>query len=128
MLYPVLGKFSSIAIDMYFDYFLAQKIISKNMDYHKYCLDLNNDYNSTKNDLPNEMLILGDLIFERQWLLDYTTLDGMHNIMNQMSGRIKNIVTFTDSIPVFIANKDLFLNQYEVFYQNLILTHFSHFE
>jgi hypothetical protein len=60
--------------------------------------------------------------------MDYLTLEGMQNIMNQMSGRIKNIVFFSDSIPIFEANKDLFLNQYEDFYQTLILTHFSPFE
>mgnify|MGYP000155885607 CR=1 FL=1 len=66
------------------------------------------------------MLILGDLIFERQWLLDYTTLIGMENIMNQMSGRVKNIVHFSDAIPVFEKNKSLFMEEYEIFYQNLI--------
>ncbi len=128
LLYPVLGKFTSIAIDMYFDFFLAQIILAKKINYNSYCMDLKMEYDLIRNELPSEMLVLGDLIFDRKWLMDYLTLEGMQNIMNQMSGRIKNIVFFSDSIPIFEANKDLFLNQYEDFYQTLILTHFSPFE
>ena len=120
LLYPVLGKFASIAVDMFFDYFMALKIKNLGADYHKYCIDLQEEYQWVKNELPPEMLILGDLIFERQWLLDYTTLIGMENIMNQMSGRVKNIVHFSDAIPVFEKNKSLFMEEYEIFYQNLI--------
>ena len=120
LLYPVLGKFASIAVDMFFDYFMALKIKNLGADYHKYCIDLQEEYQWVKNELPPEMLILGDLIFERQWLLDYTTLIGMENIMNQMSGRVKNIVHFSDAIPVFEKIKSLFMEEYEIFYQNLI--------
>ncbi len=128
LLQPVLGKFTSIAIDMYFDFFLANKILSKKINYNSYCMDLKMDYDLIRNDLPSEMLALGDLIFERKWLMDYLTLEGMQNIMNQMSGRIKHIVVFSDSIPIFEANKDLFFNQFEDFYQTLIIHHFSPFE
>jgi acyl carrier protein phosphodiesterase len=120
LLYPVLGKFSSIAIDMFFDYFMVSKILNLGLDYHSYCFDLQLEYHLVKKELPSEMLVLGDLIFERKWLFDYSSMVGMQNIMNQMSKRIKDLVSFSDAIPIFENNKSLFMNEYENFYQKLI--------
>lgn len=117
--YPILGKYSSIALDLYFDYFIANKIIKNGLSYIEYCKLIEIDFISSKQKLPFPMLNLGEMVFEKKWILEYHTLLGVENIMNQMSKRVQNRINFADSIPFFIYNQNLFFDEFEYFYQYL---------
>jgi acyl carrier protein phosphodiesterase len=100
----VLKRYKGIAVDMLLDHYLANSIITKEK-LENYHTRIATEFELNKAFLPAGQQQLCTLIFDRKWLLEYSTLKGLENILSQMSRRIQKRVDFTQITPIYLEHK-----------------------
>lgn len=103
---PYFGRFSGIIVDMVFDHYLAKnwKLFS-NEKLEVYVQDLFVIYESNRPFLTDKINQVAPVMKMQQWLLKYQTIEGLAEILEQMSRRIGNRVLLHEAIPVIIENE-----------------------
>ncbi|MFM9984047.1 MAG: ACP phosphodiesterase [Flavobacteriales bacterium] len=87
---PQLGLYSPVAIDVYFDHFLARKWhVYKDKKLRHFTEEVYQTLESRKENISPQMLILLTKMKHFEWLNMYESLDGISEILVQMSRRIR---------------------------------------
>ncbi len=88
---PELGLYSPVAIDVFFDHFLARKWhIYKEESLNSFTEDTFQTLESKKEHISPHLLILLTKMKQYEWLKMYESLEGIDEILTQMSRRIRN--------------------------------------
>lgn len=100
------GLFSGIAIDMFWDYFLAKNwTIRDKAGFDKH---VQNVYQVTQDNLHHCSDLVKQvfpIMYENDWLRKYGTYDGLSLIMHQMHKRIGKHSKLNNSVDVLIKNE-----------------------
>jgi acyl carrier protein phosphodiesterase len=103
---PVSGRFSAIIVDMTFDYFLAKNWLNySEVSLNGFVTDLFVKYEDHRESLTEKIKMVAPIMRMQEWMLQYQTIEGLGNILKQMSNRIKNRAVLEDSIPVLIEKE-----------------------
>ena len=87
---PQLGLYSPVAIDVYFDHFLARKWhIYNDQKLRDFTQEVYHSIESRRESISPQMLILLTKMKQFDWLNMYESLDGISEILVQMSRRIR---------------------------------------
>ena len=103
---PVSGRFSAIIVDMTFDYFLAKNWLDySEISLPDFVTDIFVKYEANRASLTEKINMVAPIMRMQEWMLQYQTIDGLENILKQMSNRIKNRAVLEDSIPILIKKE-----------------------
>ena len=118
---PVSGRFSAIIVDMSFDYFLAKKWLQlSDVELSVYVSELFVLYENNRADLTEKINMVAPIMKMQEWMLQYQTIEGLKNILKQMSARIKNRAVLEDAIPILIKNEVALELLFDDFFAELI--------
>ena len=118
---PVSGRFSAIIVDMSFDYFLAKnwaKYSEVNLNDFVSALFVN--YEANRTSLTERINKVAPIMRMQEWMLQYQTIDGLENILKQMSGRIKNRAILQDAIPLLVKHEVELERLFTEFFEDLV--------
>ncbi|MFT6747151.1 MAG: acyl carrier protein phosphodiesterase [Glaciecola sp.] len=117
---PVSGRFSAIIVDMCFDYFLAKKWLQySEVELSEYVKNLFVLYEENNLNLTERINMVAPIMKMQEWMLQYQTIEGLENILKQMSNRIKNRAILQDGIPVLIENEAALEQLFDEFFKEL---------
>ena len=118
---PVSGRFSAIVVDMSFDYFLAKNWVKySELDLDEFVTALFVKYEGNRTSLTERINMIAPIMKMQEWMLQYQTIDGLGNILKQMSGRIKNRAVLQDAIPVLVENEAELEELFTEFFTDLV--------
>lgn len=87
---PNFGKFKGVLLDIYWDHFLAQNFMNHcgkdRNEFVSYSLNVLKKHSDIFNTKSKHMIVLME---KQNWLNDYSHLDGIDNILCQMSNRFR---------------------------------------
>ncbi|MEO0310794.1 MAG: hypothetical protein RIQ89_451 [Bacteroidota bacterium] len=120
-LYPSQRKYAGVVVDMFYDHFLAA-------NFHHYSettlqlfsqrtYQLLQEYNPY---LPTSVLHFLPFMIERNWLLNYATLDGIHTALKGLSRRVKFDNNMHKAIDDLTLNYPVFESEFKSFFPLLI--------
>lgn len=116
-----LGKTAGIAIDIYFDYFLAKY-------FDQFCTESLADYSNRLYDLirrndtfvPLHMKSMTRTMIKQDWLNTYATLDGIKITFDRLSGRAPFLDVLAYAKADLEKNEDFYLNKFNAFFPELV--------
>lgn len=118
---PTLGRFSSIAVDMSFDHFLSKNWATySDQTLELYVKELFIDYESCRGSLTERINHVAPVMKMHNWIIMYRTLEGLEDILTQMSRRINNRAALQQAIPILIDNQEVLELKFEAFFKELI--------
>jgi acyl carrier protein phosphodiesterase len=93
------GHYSGVIMDIFYDHFLAKNwsLYSK-IPLEEFTTDFYILLETNYEILTDKVKSIIPHMRNKNWLLSYSTIDGMQTIMNQMNHRIKNRVPIDESI------------------------------
>ena len=114
------GHYSGVIMDIFYDHYLA-----KNWDF--YCEEkledyVDNFYQLLKNNidlLTEKVKKMIPYMIAQNWLLSYTTIEGLQMIMIQMNHRTKNRVQMQESIVELKEFYSEFDEEFSLFFEDL---------
>ena len=121
LLFPKFRHYSRVIVDMFFDHFLANKWEL----YHSYSLDefskqfyqLMQEY---QGNLPNKTKKILPIMSKYNWLLTYQSLEGLKDILFQMSQRTRFESNMTLSVVELEKNYSKISMDFNTFFGQLI--------
>lgn len=121
LLYPSFGKFASVIIDIFFDYFLAKgwenySSIPLNEfaeNYYK-ILYLNKLY------LPGKSLLILKFMSKDNWLLNYSNIEGIEKALAGIDKRTKFNSQMKNAVNILISKEKIFQMYFNTFFIDLI--------
>jgi acyl carrier protein phosphodiesterase len=117
----VSGRFSAIIVDMVFDYFLAKRWSDhSSTSLTDFVNDLFVMYENSRGDLTEKINTVAPIMQMQEWMFQYQTIDGLKNILTQMSARIKNRASLQDAIPTLIEHEEKLEQLFNEFFKDLV--------
>ena len=122
MFKPTLGRFSAIAVDVCFDYFLAKNWTKySDVELTVFVNELFVAYELNRLNLTDRINQIAPVMKMQEWLLKYQTIEGLEEILKQMSNRVKNKVQF-ESIISYVKENEVQLNVlFHSFFKDLMV-------
>ncbi|MFT6717271.1 MAG: acyl carrier protein phosphodiesterase [Saprospiraceae bacterium] len=118
---PVSGRFSAVIVDMCFDYFLAKNWSKfSKVSLNEFVKVLFVKYEGNSNSLTERINKVAPIMKMHEWMLQYQTIEGLKNILTQMSARIKNKAVLQDAIPVLVKNEVQLEQLFDDFFADLV--------
>lgn len=116
----VLGKTAGIAVDIYFDYFLAKY-------FDQFCDESLNAFSGRmyavirKNEhlIPDHMKSMVRTMIKQDWLNTYETLDGIKLTFSRLSHRASFLDVLTQAEEDLEANEEFYHNKFNLFFPEL---------
>ncbi|MGB2475785.1 MAG: ACP phosphodiesterase [Flavobacteriaceae bacterium] len=120
VLYPEHGHYARVIIDVIYDHFLA----SNWNKYHRqslplFALDFYQAVALRENELPSRMKKLFQMMNQQNWLLQYATLEGLHNILFHMNKRTSFPSQFPEAIKIIENQKEAMQIDFDTFFLDL---------
>lgn len=117
---PYFGRFSAIIVDMAFDYFLAKNWnIYSDENFNAYVQNLFVIYEKNRPFLTDRINQVAPVMKMQQWLLKYQTIEGLTEILEQMSRRIGNRILLHQAIPIIVENEAYLRDLFDPFFKEL---------
>jgi acyl carrier protein phosphodiesterase len=120
-LYPSLGKFSGVVLDVLFDHVLS-------IQWNKYCEHSRQEWiQATYDQLRNRQIemtekrrFISEKMFEHDWMNMYMTAEGTSLILNQMSQRIPFANPLKDSFQVYLTHEKYIISTFDEFFPQIL--------
>jgi acyl carrier protein phosphodiesterase len=116
----ILGKTAGIAIDIYFDYFLArnfEQFCSESLELYKAriyrVIETNEDL------IPLVMKPMVRSMIRQDWLNSYQTLEGISLTFRRLSGRASFLDVLVTAGEDLVANEEFYHDRFNVFFPQL---------
>jgi acyl carrier protein phosphodiesterase len=117
----VLGLYSGVAIDVFFDHILAVQWDSYHTRNQQHFIQNVYDTLDKKTNLMSEKRrFIHGKMKEHDWLGRYKTLEGIQLTMNQMSKRVQNGEILTKSPELLEKHMKIITEVFEIFFPKLI--------
>ncbi len=116
------GHYSGVIIDIFYDHFLAK-------NWHQYTStelsvfveEFYNSLNRHMHILPSRFQHLTPIMIERNWLLSYTSIEGIQLVLNGMNKRTKGRSQMHKATTELLLHYDIFENEFFEFFEDLTL-------
>jgi acyl carrier protein phosphodiesterase len=120
-LQPKYGKYAGVIVDLYYDHFLAALF----SEYHpvplqKFSQETYDTLMKNEKVLPAEVHYFLPFMIERNWLLNYATLEGIGRALTGLSKRVSFENKMDESIHDLRERYDDFQNDFREFFPLLI--------
>ncbi len=120
-LYPNLGKFSGVVLDVLFDHVLSQH-------WHHYSEQMREPWiqstytqlQKRQVDMTDKRRFISEKMIEHDWMNMYMTEEGTSRILNQMSMRIPFTNPLKDSIQVYQMHKKDIISTFHDFFPQIL--------
>ena len=114
------GHYSGVIMDIFYDHFLAKNwsLYSKT-PLEEFTTDFYILLETNYEILTDKVKSIIPHMRNKNWLLSYSTIDGMQNIMNQMNYRIKNRVPMDESIQELQEYYTEFESEFKLFFTEI---------
>jgi acyl carrier protein phosphodiesterase len=120
ILRPHLSKFSPVALDIFFDYFLAnqwQQHHESNLEI--FTLNVYATLKANENSFPERSKYILKYMTEQNWLLSYADINGIKKILTGMSSRSKYGAILNGS-EIYLKNHESELkHNFDIFFKEL---------
>ncbi|MCC6816734.1 MAG: acyl carrier protein phosphodiesterase [Saprospiraceae bacterium] len=116
--HPVIHHYAPVASDIIMDYFLYlnwEKYIS--IPYEEFADFTYNSLISTNHLFPEKPRKICIKMIENNWLQQYTSLDGISDVMTRMNHRAKFKVDFCLTLPVITTNSKIMNVLFQEFFE-----------
>ena len=121
LLFPKFRHYSRVIVDMFFDHFLAAQWELHHPDsleeFSSQFYQLMQEY---RGDLPNKTKIILPIMSKYNWLLTHQSLEGLRDILFQMSQRTRFISNMTLAVVVLEKNYSKISLDFNIFFSQLI--------
>ncbi|BDD04625.1 acyl carrier protein phosphodiesterase [Aureibacter tunicatorum] len=115
-----LGHFSGVAVDLYFDHFLAKKFhLYSDKSLTQYLDDCQLHLANYKNLMPDGAILVFKGAFENQWILKYQTLQGMHESLRGIGRRTRFDNNLLEASRILLDNYEFFESSHHSFWQSI---------
>ena len=118
---PLYGKYSGVIVDLYYDHFLAANfsMFSEEslVDYSAKTYASIKKYEAV---LPEGVLFFLPYMIERNWLLNYATIEGVGRALSGLSTRVSFENKMNESVNELRQYYPLFENEFHRFFPELI--------
>jgi len=119
-LFPSQGHYAAVAVDMMYDHFLAKNWMQFSdtpleiyaQTFYAY-LDQNTDL------LPHRILHLKPFLIKQNWLVAYSSTDGLHRALKGMHSRTSHHSNMDTAVVEIIKDYDIYYNEFSAFYNDL---------
>lgn len=114
------GHYSGVIMDIFYDHFLAKNwsLYSKT-PLEEFTTDFYILLETNYEILTDKVKSIIPHMRNKNWLLSYSTIDGMQTIMNQMNYRIKNRVPMDESIQELKEYYTEFESEFKLFFTEI---------
>ncbi len=114
------GHYSGVIMDIFYDHFLAKNwsLYSK-IPLEEFTTDFYILLETNYEILTDKVKSIIPHMRNKNWLLSYSTIDGMQTIMNQMNYRIKNRVPMDESIQELKEYYTEFESEFKLFFTEI---------
>ncbi len=114
------GHYSGVIMDIFYDHFLAKNwsLYSK-IPLEEFATDFYILLETNYEILTDKVKSIIPHMRNKNWLLSYSTIDGMQTIMNQMNHRIKNQVPIDESILELQEYYTEFESEFKLFFTEI---------
>jgi acyl carrier protein phosphodiesterase len=114
------GHYSGVIMDIFYDHFLAKNwsLYSK-IPLEEFTTDFYILLETNYEILTDKVKSIIPHMRNKNWLLSYSTIDGMQTIMNQMNHRIKNRVPIDESILELQEYYTEFESEFKLFFTEI---------
>lgn len=114
------GHYSGVIMDIFYDHFLAKNwsLYSK-IPLEEFTTDFYILLETNYEILTDKVKSIIPHMRNKNWLLSYSTIDGMQTIMNQMNHRIKNQVPIDESILELQEYYTEFESEFKLFFTEI---------
>ena len=114
------GHYSGVIMDIFYDHFLAKnwRLYSK-IPLEEFTTDFYILLETNYEILTDKVKSIIPHMRNKNWLLSYSTIDGMQTIMNQMNYRIKNRVPMDESIQELKEYYTEFESEFKLFFTEI---------
>lgn len=112
--------YSRVIIDVLYDHYLA-----KNWNYYhvktlnEYVQEFYQYLENQKDDLPVRVQNIVPVMIKYDWLYNYSSVDGIIQILKQMSNRIDDGTQMDECFPIFKKNYQLLEKDFTTFFYDL---------
>ncbi len=116
------SHYSGIIVDIYYDHFLA-----KNWDKYTdiplsvFVDDFYRSLNKHFDLLPERIKVLTPLMIKENWLLSYTTIEGIQKVLNGMNRRTKGLSKMNNATVELQDHYTAFEDDFTLFFKDLII-------
>jgi acyl carrier protein phosphodiesterase len=114
--------YSGIIVDIFYDHFLAKNWNQYSSEpltnfVSRFYQSLNDNYECL-NDRTKKML---PYLIEQNWLMSYSTIDGIESILEKMDNRMKSNSNMRFSVTELKTFNEEFEKEFKVFFEELII-------
>ena len=120
LLYPSLAKYSSIALDVFYDYlFIKNWEKYDNRDFREYINDIYFMLNSNRGVMPTTALRFLDYVNEYDIFYNYKSLVGMERVLKGLSKRARFTNSLHSSVELLVEHEDELSEKFILFFKDL---------
>jgi acyl carrier protein phosphodiesterase len=118
---PKYGKYSGVIVDLYYDHFLAANFSEySDVPLEKFSQNTYSILQANTDKLPEGVHYFLPFMIERNWLLNYSTVDGIGRALSGLSLRVSFENKMGDSIEDLKQQYQSFENDFREFFPELI--------
>ena len=120
LLYPSLAKYSSIALDVFYDYlFIKNWEKYDNRDFREYINDIYFMLNSNRGVMPTTALRFLAYVNEYDIFYNYKSLVGMERVLKGLSKRARFTNSLHSSVELLVEHEDELSEKFILFFKDL---------
>jgi acyl carrier protein phosphodiesterase len=114
------GKLAGIAMDIYFDYFLAKNFHNYHSEpLYVYAHRMYSVIQRNAHFIPETMVPMVQSMIRQDWLTGYATMEGIDTTFHRLSRRAGFLEPIYDAIADLRANEDFYYHQFLAFFPEL---------
>lgn len=120
-LYPVYGKYSGVIIDLYYDHFLAASFNDyAETELKEYASWVYRILLEEEEWLPEAVKQFLPFMIERNWLLNYSSVEGIGRTLSGLSRRVRFENKMHEAVHELQADYEAFQGEFKRFFPELI--------
>lgn len=121
LLRPKYGKYSGVITDLFYDHFLASNFNDySTISLREYSLNTYRILNENKAILPEGVIYFLPFMIERNWLLNYATIEGIGRALSGLSKRVSFENKMGESVAELRQDYETFEDHFRRFFPELI--------
>lgn len=119
-LFPNFRHYSSVVVDMFYDHFLAKNFDNySDIDINQFTKSFYKILERRIDDLPKKVNQIYPVMLKYNWLVSYSNLDNLRNILNQMNHKTKFPTHLEESVDLLILHYDAFEIEFATFFDDI---------
>jgi acyl carrier protein phosphodiesterase len=120
-LYPTQRKYAPVVVDMYYDHFLAKNFDKySDVPLNQFAGNVYKLMNANREQLPEQVRGFLTFMIERNWLVNYGTIEGISRTLTGMSKRVAFPNNMNSAGQDLINSYAAFGREFDVFFPELL--------